>query len=118
MSVRKRPLAARRGWSVKQTHAFWKVTINRDPTRCVAWSAIGRARFIVTFPTRGIREEVLQEDSCQELIQRQLQTDKELTKLRVLRTYLIKTHFIDDRFDIEYVVCKQANTPFRIIEAS
>src|SRR5205823_5847880 len=55
---------------------------------------------------------------AEQFIERQLNADKKFAEIRVLRAHGIKTHFVDDFFDLESVARKKRYAPFGIVEAS
>ena len=50
---------------------------------------------------------LLEANPPEEDIQRQLHTDVEITKLTITGRDFIKTHFVNNRFDIDGVFCQQ-----------
>src|SRR5207253_6617108 len=64
------------------------------------------------------REHELQLQPAEQLIERQLNSDKKFTKIRVLRAHWIKTHFVNDFLNLESSARENRHAPFGIVEAS
>src|SRR5207302_10528250 len=63
-------------------------------------------------------EHELQLQPAEQFIERQLNADKKFTKIRVLRAHGIKTHFVNDFFDLERVARKKRHAPLGVVESS
>src|SRR5947208_11825848 len=63
-------------------------------------------------------EHELQLQPAEQLIERQLNADKKFTKIRVLRTHWIKTHFVNVFLNLESIACEKRYAPFGIVHSS
>src|SRR5438093_13737243 len=63
-------------------------------------------------------EQDLQLQPAEQFIERQLNADKKFTEIRVLRAYSIKTHFVNDFFNLESIARKKCHAPFGVVESS
>lgn len=105
---------SKRFWSPKwNTMVYLELIYHQQPTpwrnknpRC---NGLGKGLFL---------EWHLQTHPLKKFIQRQLQTNIEITKLSIARTDFIKAHFVDDIFDVLGVVSKQSDSPFHFVETS
>ena len=63
-------------------------------------------------------EHQLQLQPAEQFIERQLNSDKKFTKIRVLRAHWIKTHFVNDFLNLESIAREKRHAPFGIVESS
>jgi hypothetical protein len=59
----------------------------------------------------------LQLQPPEQFIERQLDSDKEFSEVRIVGADPIKTHFVDDSFNLKGVARKKRNAPLRVIKA-
>ncbi len=63
-------------------------------------------------------EHELQLQPAEQFIERQLNADKKFTKIRVLRTHWIKTHFVNDFLNLKSIAREKRHAPFGIVQSS